>query len=292
MLPARTESPAVMIGIVTVNWRGFEITRNLVAQILKNDVQPFRLVVINNSPEEKVQFDADALFSNDSITVVHSAENIGYAGALNLGLKALLAVPEVSHFLLMNNDVEIAENFLCQMLTGAQSPDRIYAPLILYRDTDRVQNTGGKVHLWLGGTINLNKNTPVTQMRKIAPDFLSGCILFMHRTVFDRVGWFDERFGSYYEDLDYSLRARAAGVGIEILWQVEARHFHSYSTQGDGLFKVFLLNRNQILFAKKHLPPIQREFFIISAVLRGFLQNLSGSRFPAYLRGVREGLQC
>jgi GT2 family glycosyltransferase len=281
-----------MIGIVTVNWHGFEVTRNLVAQILKNDVQPLRLVVINNSPEEKVQFDADALFTNDMIAVIHSAENIGYAGALNQGIKMLLAVPEVSNFLLMNNDVEIAENFLSQMLAEAQRPDRIYAPLILYRDTDRVQNTGGKLHLWLGGTINLNKDTPVSQIRKIAPDFLSGCILFMHRTVVDKVGLFDERFGSYYEDLDYSLRARAAVVVIEILWQIEARHFHSYSTQGDGSYKVYLLNRNQILFAKKHLPPIQREFFIISAVLRGFLQNLPGGRFPAYLRGVQEGLQC
>lgn len=281
-----------MIGIVTVNWKGYEVTHSLVRQILNNDIQPFHLVIVNNSPEETPKFHNDELFANQKVTVIHSTENVGYAGALNMGIEALRPFSEVSHFLLMNNDVEIAENFLSQMLAEGQQPDRIYSPLILYRNTDRVQNTGGRVHLWLGGTTNLNKYTPITKIHKIQPDFLSGCILFMHRSVVEKVGLFDERYGSYYEDLDYSLRAKEAGVGIEVLWQVEARHFHSYSTKGDSLYKVYLLNRNQILFAKKHLPPFQRRLFIVAAVLRGFLQNLPGNRLSAYVKGVREGFRC
>lgn len=279
-----------MIGIVTVNWNGFAVTSSLVMLIIEHCPAPFQLVVVNNSPEEKESFDKSALYHHPGIRVIHASKNTGYSGGLNTGIRLLLLSPEISYILLMNNDVEIEADFFRQMQAGGAQHDCIYAPLILLRDTELVQNTGGKLVTWLGGTINLNKNVPLAQIHRQQPDFLSGCVLFMHREVVETVGLFDETFGSYYEDVDYCLRAVTYGIRMEILWDLRVRHFHSHSTKGDSSYKVYLLNRNQILFARKSLSWTKRVIFIAAAILRGLLMNLSTKRIKAYFQGVKDGL--
>jgi len=278
-----------MLGIVTVNWNGFEMTRGLVEQLLESDFQDFRLAVVNNSPEEREQFETCSLFQDPRVMVIHSPVNAGYSGGLNTGLKSLLPDPAVDHFLLMNNDVRIGPEFLGRMLAEGQSENKIYAPLILLKDTSLVQNSGGEIHIWLGGSINLNKNVPIEKIQKRQPGYLGGCILFAHRKVIEKVGLFDEKFGSYFEDADYCLRAKAAGIAGEVLWDITARHFHSYSTQEKNSYKIFLINRNQIYFARKHLAPLPRLVFITAAIVRGFLMNSTRTRFSPFMRGIIEG---
>lgn len=280
-----------MLGIVTVNWNGYEVTSKLVRQVVEFCPAPFHLAVINNSPDEQPRFDADPLYRSPGIRLIHSSTNTGYAGGLNLGIQHLLPIEEITEFLLMNNDVELPEDFFRQLFDKGTSEDTIYAPLILLRDTDLVQNTGGKLVIWLGGTININKNVPLKNIRRQQPDFLSGCVLFLRRSVIKKIGLFDETFGSYYEDVDYCLRAASAGIRLEILWDVPVRHFHSHSTKGNSSYKIYLLNRNQILFARKSLPGIKRELFITAAIFRGFAQNLLSRNLDPFFRGVKEGLR-
>ena len=210
-----------MIGIVTVNWNGYEMSLNLTQQILESTFQDFRLVIVNNSPGENNKFDEGSAFNDQRIEVIHTRKNIGYAGGLNIGIKALLLFSDIDSFLLLNNDIEFSRDFINQIFASCVERDKIYAPIILYGGTERVQNTGGKIVIWIGGTINLNKNKPLERIRKKQPDFLSGCILFLHRDVVEKVGSFDESFESYYEDVDYCLRARDNAIGLEILWDLK-----------------------------------------------------------------------
>lgn len=280
-----------MIGIVIVNYKGFNVTTNLVKNLFENTFQDFRIIIVNNSPAEAVLFN-DSLYVDPRLEVIHADRNLGYTGGLNSGINALLQDKKITHYLLMNNDVVVANNFLESMITQGDSNNVIYSPLILYMDTDLVQNTGGRMHIWLGGGVNLNKNVPLSKTKKYTPDFLSGCILFMNRSVIEKTGLFDEKFESYVEDVDFCYRAKSVGISLEILWDITTRHFHSHSTQGNRSYKVFLLNRNQIYFAKKHFSACSRLLFISAAIIRGFLQNLFNGYFKDYYRGVKDGLKC
>ncbi len=278
-----------MIGIVTVNWNAYEITVKFAEQLLENNLQNFTLVIVNNSPEEDTAFDQTPLCYDPKIQLIHAGANLGYSGGLNLGIKTLMQQPEVRQFLLMNNDVEFDKDFLQRMSLEGNDSNTIYSPVVMLRDTVLVQNTGGAVHLWLGGAMNLNKNVPIERIRKRKPDFLSGCILFMERPVVEKVGFFDEIYGSYWEDVDYCYRAKRLGIRLEVLWDVTANHFHSYSTKGNSDYKSYLLNRNQILFAKKHLTLLPRILFSTMAIVRGFIQAILTGRMGSYFQGVKEG---
>lgn len=69
-------------------------------------------------------------------------------------------------------------------------------------------------------------------MRDVEPGgFILGCNMAMRRSVFDKIGPFDERFGAgaIYksgEDTDYVLRAYFGGVPVEYVPDMVVYHFH------------------------------------------------------------------
>ena len=67
-----------------------------------------------------------------------------------------------------------------------------------------------------------------------ARDFLTGAALCIPRAAWERVGSFEERLFLYYEDVDWCLRARAAGFALRVSDDATARHGAGSSTGGGG----------------------------------------------------------
>jgi len=245
------------------------------------------LVIVNNSPE-----DADKLKKLESkhIVIINSERNVGYSGGLNLGMEYIIQKTQIEWLLIGNNDVIITDEFI-KKLSGLTDENTIYSPVIMNVNDDIVQNTGGNVGILYGGTINVNKGKNFSEIKKVQPDFLSGCFLFFHKAVIEKVGLFDEEYESYFEDVDFSMRARRKGVRLEIVWDWILRHYHSMSTKHNSGEKDYLIARNAIYFAKKDLTSIRKYVFIFSAIVIGFFWVLPRPKnLPFYFKGIMKGL--
>ena len=79
-----------MIGIITVNWRGYDITCQLIQQVQDNGNQDFRFVIVNNSADDVEKFNANPV-DDQRIQIIHSPENKGFSGGVNMALKGFSA---------------------------------------------------------------------------------------------------------------------------------------------------------------------------------------------------------
>jgi GT2 family glycosyltransferase len=79
-----------------------------------------------------------------------------------------------------------------------------------------------------------------------------GAFFLVRRDVFEALGGFDERFFVYYEDLDFSLRARAQGWRSVYLATAQAFHRGQGTTEGATARRTFYFCRSRILYARKH----------------------------------------
>ncbi len=61
-------------------------------------------------------------------------------------------------------------------------------------------------------------------IKNLTTDWASGCCMFIPRSVYERIGGFDEGFFMYLEDLDFSWRARLAGFDVKFLPNVLYSH--------------------------------------------------------------------
>lgn len=275
------------IGIVITNWNSLKYTLDFIKAFNRFRSQGSNLVIVNNSPEDNQKLLKE---KSQTVKIINTNKNLGYAGGLNQGIRQLLQDGKTDWFLLMNNDVKLTKKFFDDLLE-VKDENTIYSPVILNVENDIVQNTGGKLVLHYGGAINLNKGSQFQEIVKIEPDFLSGCCLFMNRKVIEKVGELNELYESYYEDVDYSFRARKEGIKLEILWDTPLRHYHSMSTKNISGYKDFLITRNSLWFARRDLAFSRKQIFIFFAVVIGFFWVLPRPKnLPYYFNGVIKGL--
>ncbi|MGB7271256.1 MAG: glycosyltransferase family 2 protein [Albidovulum sp.] len=149
------------------------------------------------------------------VTLLHSGANRGFAGGVNIGLKALAASPEISHFWVLNPDAFADPKAALAILAAAQStPDYgIIGGRVCYADPPhRIQIDGGTINRWTGVTSNINLGAP--RASAVMPsasemDFVTGANLVVSRQFYETVGPMREDYFLYYEEADWALRRGA-----------------------------------------------------------------------------------
>jgi GT2 family glycosyltransferase len=198
--------------------------------------------VDNASSDESAAIAERMADQHDSIRLIRSPTNRGYAGAVNL------ALPEArgAYLAVLNMDVVVSPGWLDPLVSFLEdTPDAgVACPLILLQsDPGRInaagQNlnkTGLGFNRWLGKPRERAGTTPfeVTGMH--------GAAFLIRRELLERVGGWDESGFLYFEDVELSWLLRIAGHEI---WCVPASTVtHDYHLT---MFphKLFLLERNR-----------------------------------------------
>ena len=131
------------LGIVIVNLDLKEITRACIHSLLISGADLRQIILVDNgSQDNSVEFLREQ-FGPD-MSIVQVEKNLGYAHGLNLGIPMALQ-NGAKWLLLMNNDVEVAEDFFSELEKATHSPFAIISPLILYYDLPN--------QIWYGGDL-------------------------------------------------------------------------------------------------------------------------------------------
>lgn len=150
--------------------------------------------------------------------VARNMVNRGFSGNCNMG--ATRAAGDVLCF--VNQDIEANQyslNWDKVIRDAFEDPGvGIVAPRLLFPDL-KVQSVGGgfdahlqPYHLCLGWSDLSHKE--VNTFKEV--EWVTGAFLAIRRSVWERVGGFDETYVSYFEDVDLCLRVREAGYKVMI----------------------------------------------------------------------------
>jgi O-antigen biosynthesis protein len=194
----------------------------------------FELIIIDNGSEDR---DAlillEELSQRQNISVIRDSGPFNYSALINKG--ARLASGEV--LCLLNNDTEvIAENWLSILSSYAMRPDiGCVGPMLLYAD-NTVQHGG--VVLGIGGIAGhahkyLASDSSGYQARlQLCQNFsaVTGACLVVRSALWRSLEGLDEdNLAVNYNDVDFCLRATAAGFRNLYVPQVKLYHYESKS---------------------------------------------------------------
>lgn len=183
--------------------------------------QEFRLFLADDgSPESP----PDAIHAFPFVTYLRKRHG-GFASTCNFAAD-VAADAGCTHILLLNNDTSFGPSFIEVWLAkAAASPQAIMGPVICYFDQpDVIWYSGGKRSVVV----------PFVRLRRrfteqTAVDILTGCVLLVPVPAWTRINGFDEQYEFYYEDFDFMLRAREAGVPAYLVIEPELRVLHKVS---------------------------------------------------------------
>ncbi len=203
--------------------------------------------------------------------VIFNKENLGFAGGNNVGIRYALK-NKADFIFILNNDTEIKndcllnlwQTFLEEEKIGLVSPKIYYAPGFEFHKKRYQKKDLGRVIWYAGGKIDwdnvLGRHLGVDEVdqgqyeKRKENEFATGCAFMAKRAVFESVGFFDERFCLYLEDLDFSYRVVKSGFKLVFNPQAVVWHKNAGSSSAGSALQTYYFTRNRLLFAQKHAP--------------------------------------
>lgn len=185
------------------------------------------------------------------VAIDNSENRQGYAAGVNAGLRANVEPYDV--FFCANPDIDITGLDKKTFLDAAEKFD-IWGYAM---QQDGTVYYGGEIDKWRmsGGLITAKPHERFTGV-----DFVSGSLFAVTKKAVQQIGYLDESYGMYYEDVEFCLRARRAGLRVGIDSQNEYLHLEESKTNAQ---KAGYLARNRWKFLWEHGSVSQKLYEVV-----------------------------
>jgi len=248
-----------------------------VNEILSKNRSTRLIIVDNNSKDLSLKIARETIPTSK---IIKNSKNLGFAKAVNIGIKYALG-EKANIVLLLNQDTYLDnENFTKSLKDLKYS---VWSPVIKFKKKGKwFYDYGGKIEQDFSKTYHLEKNKKILRNYRI--DYVSGCCMFIKSEVFKKIGVFDERFFLYYEDVDFCLRASMKKFEIGVYSEAEIEH--DLTEVGQRTIKsIYFLILSNFLFLLKWVKWPK----IILSLLCWLVNSIKilGIKFLDYLKSLK-----
>jgi len=235
-------------------------------------------VVDNNSVDGSVAMVRDKF---PGVKLIVNRENVGFSKANNQAIEA----SNGRYVLLLNPDTLVEEDtfdktvsfmdshpeagglgvkmidgkgrFLPESKRGLPTPAAAFYKIFGLSALFPKSKTFGRYHL---GYLSKDETHEI--------DVLSGAYMMMRKEALEKVGYLDEEFFMYGEDIDLSYRITKGGYKNYYFHDARIIHYKGESTKKSSVNYVFVFYRAMVIFARKHFSQRNAKTF-------GFFINLA-----------------
>ena len=297
-----------------LNWNGEEDTIECLDSLKSLNYPDFEIFLVdNNSCEnsvnsilnyldndeyynyvlvEKKHLDTFVRTDDSNLIFILNDSNAGFAGGNNVALNYVKDNYPSGYVMLLNNDTIVTDDLLDALVEKFNESDDIGfvgANHYYYHDRNTLQTVGG-------GLIDLvhGECMAVTEFGKYDEfDFLTGSCVFMSCDVLRDVGVMSEDSFMYWEDVDWSTRARLKGYKLKI--SDTGCIYHKEGASIKSLSRIYYHTRNRIIYMKRNTNGLTYHKFIIYIflyVMKESVTNIHKNKQYSHtlIKGLKDAL--
>jgi GT2 family glycosyltransferase len=241
-----------LVSVIVVNFNGRRYLDRCFTSLKAQTYGAYEVILVDNgSSDDSVEY---AKKSFPWVRVIEAGENLGFARANNIGIRAakgeLLAT--------LNNDTEATPGWL-EALVGAMGSDAragmCASKMLRMDDPAIIDSTGIMVSrsgaCWDRGMFERDEGQYETMEEVFGP--CAGAALY-RKSALDDAGLFDEDFVSYMEDTDLAFRCRLEGWKCLYVPKAVVYHVHGGTAGYVSPYTVYYGNRNILWYPLKDFP--------------------------------------
>lgn len=280
-----------MVSIILVNYNGAKDTIECIQSICKTEGEEYRIIVVDNCSTDDSVLKLEAVKQKYSFELIRSEINNGFSAGNNIGIKRAME-KGTDYIWLLNNDTLVLPNTMTELKSCFKNNTKCgvsIAKILYERERNRIWYAGGAFNNTTARTehwhFNENNEKLLDEVRKVS--FATGCCFFMSKKACERIGYMDEDFFLYEEDVDYSIRTNQ--VGYDIIYNPYAIIFHkvSASTGAASPLSQYYCIRNRYMLIRKHFKGMNKIqaycYCSIQALYRCIKRELS---FQYFVKGL------
>lgn len=275
------------LSIIIVNFNTYKFIKNCLDLLYKSDLKDadYEIIVVDNASSDN---SVSLLHKNyPQVRLIANKKNKGFASANNQGIKKAKG----KFILLLNPDTLVEKKTISEILKFMEEREDIGV------STCKVVLTSGEIDdachrgfptpgnalcLFLGLSSLFPKSKffngyhlGYQDMDKIHEiDSCAGAFMMVRKRAGDRLGWFDEDYFWYGEDLDFCFRAKKEGWKIMYIPYVKVIHYKGVSS---GIKK----HSEDISSADKEIQMMATKARF--SVMRIFYKKHYQNKYPSWL---------
>jgi len=273
--------------IIIPNYNGARFLPNcldsLFQAIKKCPESKFEIIIIdNNSKDNSLEFINQFFESNQTnnleFTIHQLSTNLGFAGAINLGINNA----KYEFVVLCNNDLTLSSNWfqlVSQSIKNNPNPKiATFFGTVLTKDGSKFESQGLDFFI-RGSAKNISNGQKFSKLLTTKPEVLvwgaSAALVVYQKNIIQKIGLFDQDFFAYEEDVDVALRL--ANLKYQTLYVPKAICYHlgGGTSNQMGNFRSRMDTKNWIYLIIKNysFSDLWENFF---SIFEERLRNLSG----------------
>ncbi|MCR5508380.1 MAG: glycosyltransferase family 2 protein [Lachnospiraceae bacterium] len=289
------------VSVVIPNHNGERFLKECLTSLGEQDGVDIEVIIVDNGSTDK---SLDIVSKTcPGARIIRLDKNYGFSKAVNEGIRAA----ESPYVFLLNNDTRLEKGCIKELYEAIGRSKRIFsvsAKMLNMKDPGLI-DSAGDLYCILGWAFARGKDKD-SHGYAGRSDVFSACAgaAIYRKSVFDVIGYFDERHFAYLEDVDIGYRARICGY--RNVYEPGALVYHAGSGMSGSRyneFKISLASRNSVYLAYKNMPlfqlvinmpfllagfAVKAVFFArkgfgrtyVTGLLKGLLMCISGDKFP------------
>lgn len=267
----------VNVGAVILNWKDADSTHSSVEALQDSDLQKI-YVVDNESDGTLNQLEL-------GVEIIELVENRGFAAGVNRGIERALR-DSMDYILVVNNDATIDSKSVERLINvlNNKSTVGIVGPSI--KDTRTGQLSFGQYFLSSAKVEDISSPDDT-------PDFLTWACVLLRAELVEEVGYLDESFFMYWEDVEFGLRVQKSRWEVAVASDAVLHHATSSSHARAGYLIQMYSTAGLTTLGKAVNRKMRKWVFarVLARLFRAFLR-LSWKEVFWVFSGIRIGLSA
>jgi GT2 family glycosyltransferase len=212
---------------------------------------------------DKIDAQTAAIAADCLVTLIRSGGNLGFAAGCNLGIK-IAGLDEFKYFWLLNPDTVVHRSALVELIARAQSCDNVGmvgSTVLFYHRPDTLQALGGgRLNRSNATVAHIGEGCSSAHIPRDGEaierdlDFVFGASMLVAARFIREVGFMQEDYFLYYEELDWAMRGRGR---FQLGFAPRSLVFHKSGANSSKTLPLFSSGhfyRNRLRFVRRFLP--------------------------------------
>lgn len=253
----------VDLSIVMINYNKKALTEQAIQSVLNSKPHiSFEIIIVDNSSDLSEVY--NCIYQN--VRIIKEVENRGFGNACNIGVRQAYG----KYILFLNNDTIMHNGTLDSCVEYIEHNSRVgilgVRTLLENGALDHACKRGfptpmASLYYFCGldnkhpenKKIGAYRQTFIKEDSIAEVDSVAGSFLMMPRSVFEKVGGYDEAFFMYGEDLDLCFRVKNIGFSVVYYGPVSITHLKGQSgLHSNSPIVTYHFYNAMLLFYKKH----------------------------------------
>lgn len=276
------------VSVIVVNWNGEGFLADCFGALDAQSMKDFEVIFVDNGSSDGSVAAAHSLMREYSLSgkVIDLDSNTGFTGGNIEGLRHASG----KHIALLNSDT-IASPAWLESLVDAMEADPgvgICASKLIVAGTDIIDSAGDGFSSF-GRAFKRGEGLPSSAYLRQEYIFgACGGAVLLTRNMIDEVGFLDEDFFIYFEDVDLSFRSQLAGFKCLFVPQAVVEHKVGGSSRKVPHIAAFYSVRNDKILKVKNIPlgiaARYFHFFLLNELI-SLAYHIRVGRLISYIKG-------